>query len=157
MENIRNYLVSVIAVAVLGSIAMRLLGKKGMYSHLIKLISGILLAVVVVSPIVHMDFSSINSLPLDINDQADVLVTQGTAMAIEEERSFIKAGLEAYILDKAAACNIDITVDVMLSDANPPVPVSVQLHGAVSPYAKSRMTQYMTEVLSIPEENQLWN
>ena len=68
----------------------------------------------------------------------------------------IKQKSEAYILDKAAAMGLELTARVGLSSDDPPVPVCVEITGAVSPYMKLRLEEMILEGLNIAKENQVW-
>jgi hypothetical protein len=59
-------------------------------------------------------------------------------------------------LDKAQALNTALEVEVTLSDDEIPIPVKVRLSGKVSPYAKGRLQQIISEELGIERENQIW-
>ena len=77
-------------------------------------------------------------------------------MADDALRQIIKTETEAYILDKAAQFDLQLDVQVALTDDVMPVPESVQLTGSVSPYVKSRLQILISNDLGIPKEQQLW-
>lgn len=156
MQNFSEYVTQLIPVAILGMVSVGLVGEKSLHGQLIKLISGVLLALTVIAPIVKVDFTPLELLPSEIMADADVITDDGAAMAYAAEEILIKSKIESYILDKAADCSIDITVDVTLSEGMPPVPTTVHISGNASPYARSKMTHFLSEELSIPEENQIW-
>ena len=68
----------------------------------------------------------------------------------------IKAQTEAYILDKAAALEVTLLVEVEMSDEPIPVPCGVRLAGDVSPHAKNKLSGIITEDLGIEKERQQW-
>ena len=59
-------------------------------------------------------------------------------------------------MDKAAAMGLELTARVGLSSDDPPVPVCVEITGAVSPYMKLRLEEMILEGLNIAKENQVW-
>ena len=59
-------------------------------------------------------------------------------------------------MDKAAALGIRVSVEVILADGDLPVPEQVLIKGAVSPYAKQKLTRMLSEDLGIAEEDQTW-
>jgi hypothetical protein len=68
----------------------------------------------------------------------------------------IKSKTEAYILNEARKMELDITVEVELSDADPPAPCRVFIKGTASPYKKTVLGRYISDNLGIPQENQQW-
>jgi hypothetical protein len=52
--------------------------------------------------------------------------------------------------------NIDLAVEVVLSEDEIPIPVAVSLAGNVAPYAKSLLSEAISKDLNIPKENQTW-
>lgn len=77
-------------------------------------------------------------------------------MASEELRTIIKSRVEAYILDKAESYGAKLKVEVMLSEDQVPVPMSVRITGSISPYGKKMVTQLIREDLGIASEEQVW-
>ena len=63
---------------------------------------------------------------------------------------------EAYILEIAGQLSASVTVEVSVGGDSIPVPQSVRLDGAVTPYAKSRLQTIISEELGISKENQIW-
>ena len=82
------------------------------------------------------------------------MAAEGTALAADAKADIITAQVEAYILDKAALYQAPVTVDVTLDEEG--TPVSVRLSGAVSPYAKTRLSEMMETDLGIKKEAQQW-
>lgn len=68
----------------------------------------------------------------------------------------IIAGTEAYILEKTKAMNVDLNVEVELSEDEVPMPAGVKLIGKVAPYAKSVLSDMIERDLNIPKECQIW-
>ena len=156
MGEIRGYLISVTAAAILCAVASTLLGKKGTIGTIGKLLCGIFLAITVVSPLTRVQLRSGYELWDDLSADAAAAVASGEAAAYDELRAGIKARTEAYILDKAAFYAAELSVEVTLSDEDPPIPCAVRLTGSVSPYAKQRLQQDISEELGIPKEAQIW-
>ena len=88
---------------------------------------------------------------------AGTAVAAGKEMASEQVNAIITDRVSAYILDKAELLGVRLRVNVILTDANPPVPEQVHLSGNISPYAKTQLMQYISEQLGIPEEAQRWS
>lgn len=77
--------------------------------------------------------------------------TAATALA-----ESISQGTEAYILEKAKGMNVELAVEVELSDDEIPVPVAVSLTGQVAPYVKTVLSDTISQDLNIPKEKQIW-
>lgn len=156
MDGIRQYLLSVTAAAILCAIVKALTDKKGAPTTLIKLISGIFLAITVFAPLTNIDLSNLTDYMKSFTVDADTAAAVGTDYAREETAAIIKAQTEAYILDKASSLGADLQVSVTLSDDTLPVPCAVVITGGIAPYAKERLTRYITDDLNIPEAQQTW-
>ena len=156
MEAIRQYLLSVVAAAIICGVTTNLLGKKGTFGAVLKLLTGLFLAITVVSPLTKIQLIDFYEYADNLSIESGALTQQGQTMANEELRAIIKSRTEAYILDKAASMGSDLRVEVKLSDSDPPQPASVTIEGAVSPYAKQRLKELIANELGIPEENQVW-
>ncbi len=125
---------------------------EGNQKKLLQLLSGVLLTLAVLRPVVHFDWSSL-SMKAYLPTGED-LAAQGQAMTADAAGAIIKSRTEAYILDKAAALDADLEVRVELDDEH--IPVQVTLDGSISPYARTRLSKTLEEDLGIPKERQQW-
>ena len=73
-----------------------------------------------------------------------------------ETREIITDKTCAYILDKAETLRAQLTVQVILSDEELPVPERIYLTGQASPYARSMLQRLIEEELGVPKERQIW-
>jgi len=156
MEGLKAYLISVTAASIICGIVNALAGKRGAVSSVLKLLTGLFLALTVIRPVIRLSLSEIELYLDSISTKADAAVADGEIVASRELASIIKAETEAYILDKAASLGVDLQVDVILSDNAPPLPVEVLLIGAASPYAKAQLSAMIADELGIPKEAQRW-
>ncbi len=156
MDSIRQYLLTITSAAILSGIITAFFSKKSSYSAVIKLLTGIFMAIAVISPWINLHFSDLSEYIAGISADGRDLSSQGENIASKEYRAIIKSQSEAYILDKAAFMGVDLTVEITLCDSDPPVPQSVTIKGAVSPYAKAKLQDYISSQLGIPKENQIW-
>lgn len=156
MEGIRQYLLSIVAAALISTLAISLIGKKGLYSAIVKLLAGLYLSITVISPWTKLQFADLsaylNGLELDATD----VIAEGEYMASEAVSSIIIKHVEAYILDKASALDLQIEVEITLTDADPPSIHTVIIKGSASPYAKQQLQQIIAEDIGVPKENQSW-
>lgn len=156
MDSIRSYLLSVVAAAVICGIVTRLLGEKGTQGAVAKLLTGIFLALTVISPLAKVKLDRLTDLTESYRVDGFTAAAAGEEMTREALAQSIKAQSEAYILDKATALEVTLAVEVTLTDEDIPVPCEVRLSGQVSPYAKNKLAGIIAEDLGIGKECQTW-
>lgn len=156
MEKIGGYILSIVAAAALCALSGALLEENTAVGKLGKQIAGLLLTVTVISPLTNVHFRDIGQYLEDLDLEAEAYADYGEESAGEEMGTIIKSRVEAYILDKASAMDLDIAVGVELGE-NDMAPYAVTVNGAVSPYAKEVLAGYMESNLGIARENQQWN
>ena len=153
----KQYLLSIVAAAMLCSIVTAFMKKDSFLSTALKLISGIFMLLVLISPITDINIGS----PIKIIDDLSLEANQITSAAAKSSRdslcTIIKERTQTYILDKATANGVSLSVEVALSDADIPEPVSVSLSGNISPYKKKILSQIIENDLGITAEAQTWN
>lgn len=156
MTWVRQYILSVVAAAIICAIVKALMEDKSTPSVVVKMLAGVLMAMTVVAPFVKMDIGDITDYINSFHTNADVAVQTGIAYSAEEMGVIIKDKTQAYILDKAQTLGAEVEAEVLLSDETPPIPCAVTVKGHVSPYVKQRLSQYIIDELGIAEENQTW-
>lgn len=156
MEGVREYLLGVIAAAILCSILSQLAGKEGFLGAVMKLLCGIFMVLALVAPITKIRISP-NKIFSGISLQANAITASAAESSRESMAAIIKEQTQAYILDKANSQGVNLSVEVMLSDAEIPEPIGVKLSGNVSPYAKKILSQAIENDLGIATEAQIWN
>ena len=156
MESLGKYILSVSSAAFLFAIVRSLIGEKSATAALIKLIGGLFLTFTVISPVKDIKMDAFFDLPFDFSAQASAVVAQGQELKEDHLQDIIKQQSEAYILDKALSYQTVLDVDVTLSEGETPVPSAVQLKGAISPYAKHMLQQWLCNDMGISKENQQW-
>lgn len=157
MEKLSGYILSVVSAAVITGILNSFLDQKSAQAALIRLMGGLLLCFVVISPAARLDFSRVEEFFEEYSLMGEAAAASGDNLAREELESIIKAEVEAYILDKAAQYQGTLSVEVTLSTDGMAVPVGVKLQGDISPYGKIQLQQMMETDLGIAKENQVWN
>lgn len=156
IESIKDYLLAIFAAAILCAIMTRLMGDKGTHGAIAKLIAGLFLAFTVIHPVASLDLSGFSDWTGDFSDAGAEAAAAGESQMKKAIASGIKSRSEAYILGKAKALNVELKVEVTLSDDDIPVPCDISLSGKVSPYAKARLQAIITEDLGIEKERQTW-
>ncbi len=156
MENIKAYIMSIVAAAIICGVTRGLLNEKTTIGQAGRLLSGILMAITILSPLTTISFRNITDYFEGISVEADKYVDDGKTAAKDSIAGIIKSQVEAYILDKANRMGLEISVEVELDASNNAVPCGVTVTGKLSPYAKEVMSTYMEENLGIAKENQRW-
>ncbi len=153
MEAVREYIISLTAASILCGAAITIAGKKGSAAAITKLLCGILLTTILVKPILNFQLADISEYVEGLSQEGQILTDMGESAAAGEMDGIIKSKTEAYILDKAAAWNVTLDVEVELENQ---IPVFVHLQGAASPFARAQLSAWISENIGIPTEGQQW-
>ena len=156
MNSVREYLLSIIAAAMVCSIVNTLIPKDCAQRSAIRMICGLFLAITAVSPLANFSLDNIQGYWSNIQMESDQIIDYGESEANNAYRDIIKDKTEAYILDKASYMGLTIEVEVTLSDTVPSSPYSVEITGAISPHSKTKLQEIIVNDLAIPEERQKW-
>ena len=154
---IRNYVFSIILASVIAGIVLTVVKTNSSYGFFIKLLSGLFVALTVITPWKNIHLTDISSYidhwEIDASGDVDV----GVNAYQEALRASITNRTEAYILEKASSMGMQLSASVAISDDHPPVPVSIEISGNVSPYNKAILKKMIADDLGIPEDAQNWN
>lgn len=155
MESVKQYVISVTAAAIVCGVLNTMLKKGGMHA-LVKLLCGFILAFTFLNPIGKLELMSLpdNSKP-EYPSGSD-MAQEGELYARNSMAEIIKEQTRAYILDKANELDLNLDVEVYLSEGAIPIPESVRITGQLSEYARQKMEAYLEKDLGIPKENQIW-
>lgn len=156
MDGIKTYLLGVMGAAVICGIVICMIGEKGTQGAMTKLIAGLFLAFTVIRPVANIRLDGLSDFTAAYSAAGEQAAAAGENLTKDALAASIKAQTEAYILDKAAALQVELEVDVTLSDGDIPTPSAVLLSGKVSPYAKARLQKMITDDLGIDKERQTW-
>lgn len=144
-----DYLMRLICAAILCAVIRTIAGEG---QGLRRLICGIFLAMTVLS--VPLD-AVLPELNLDsIAREAENAVRDGTEQADSARETIIIEAFEAYIWNKAAGVDPDLSVRVELAADH--TPERVILTGTAAPGEQERLTQELVRELGIGEENVIW-
>ena len=153
MEDLRQYILSVTAAAMLCGAALSL-SPEGSAKELLRLLGGMALAVCLLRPLVGGTFRI--ELPGVDPGLGEQIAAEGEKEAQKALADIIKSETEASILDKAAALEASVEVEVTLDQGSPPLPQTVVIRGGVSPYARGRLESILSSELGITKEHQQW-
>lgn len=156
VENMKAYILSIVTAAIICGIARGILDEKSTAGKMSILLSGLLMAITLISPLKDISFRDVTAYFEGISSQANVYVQEGSDAALNNMRGIIKTKTEAYILDKADRMGLEIAVEVELDGSNDKVPSGVVINGDISPYYKRVLSAYIENNLGITKEHQQW-
>ena len=153
MDGARQYILSLTAAALFCVILTGIVGKKGPFSNIMGLLIGVFMAVVLIRPVLDIHIQSPERFLDELHTSAQEAVAMGLETAEEELETGIKERLTAYIQAEAQNLGCDLDVDLSLEEN---LPQQVTLMGAISPYAKSKLSAWLEKNLQILPEDQVW-
>lgn len=151
----KGYVLSIVIAAIISSISGSLLDGNKSAGRIINILSGILMTVVLLTPFKNISLISVPKHLEDITQDAKSYVEDGKSSAQYDIETIIKKRTEAYIVDKAKAMGLDISVEVHLDDNNS-IPCEVTLSGNLAPFEKGIICDFIEDKLSITKEHQQW-
>lgn len=155
MDEVRGYLISVIAVCMITVIADVLIQKSSL-RKIVRLIGGILVLLVAVKPLLSLDMGQISSYLKEFNDSYSFDTGRIKSSQNELLKEHIKQTAETYIEDKATELGGMVQAEISLSEGEYPVPVGVTLIGTLSPEQVQALSAYIVSDLGIPTTEQEW-
>ena len=156
MEAIREYLIGVIAAALLCGIVSSLIPEKSTVGSAVKLTAGFLMLLAVLRPWTSIRPEGLFRWAEDISADCSGIVAEGEAMGMESYRESIIRQLEAYILKEAEAYDCHLDVEISLSTDAIPVPSEIRFFGEVSPFARQALKHSLSEKLGLSREDLIW-
>jgi len=153
MEGLQQYALTVVTGAVICSVLLCLISDSS-HEQRIRLLCGIYLGILVLKPLVGQNWNFPQIIPQISCTDAGNQAALGEEMARDAAAEIISGRLEAYILDKAAGADADLTVTVILGENQ--LPDAVQLRGQVTDQVREELTGILESDLGIPKENQRW-
>lgn len=156
MREIGSYLIHITSAALVCGVVIRLLRGGQMISMIGKLLCGLFLAYTIIKPIPELQSLKLREFSDNFNREAMKAVEWGASRTREVLSESIISKTQAYIMEKAKAMDVDLAVEVELSDDDVPIPVSVSLTGNIAPYAKTVLSEQISNELNIPKEKQKW-
>lgn len=155
MEDLRQYILSLIGAALICCVAKNLVGASGKSKEVIHIVCGIFMAITALSPIVKIEIPDLSSYVQPVFSTATEISHDAAESAKEDRADIIKEQTRAYILEKANSRNMDVDVEVTLDEENL-IPSSITIIGSISPYDKAVLSDYIQKTFDIPEVQQRW-
>lgn len=147
----KAYLMSIIAAAFLVAL-LKALGGTGTGQGMLRLVGGILLTLTVFRPLEVLELK----LPQTehFRSDAQAAVSDGLEQAESMRNACITEGVQAYILNKAAAAGLDAQILVEVGEEG--YPESVTVRATASPLQRQELTGVIVRELGIDKEAVIW-
>lgn len=156
MSALGQYVYTVIIGALLISILLSFISDKGAISSSIKIVAGVFIAFIVISPVAKI---RLNNMDIDLSfleNDASLIIAAARNETKENISKVISERIDAYILDRASSMGAKVTTEITFQHDDEYHPESITISGAVSPYVKNRLSTIIADDLGIPEERQIW-
>lgn len=151
MSGLREWLLGLLAAAMLGMVCQGLSGED---SPVLRLTTGLVLLLVLCSPVVSFDLGDVSQLLAETRAEAEA-ITADTDAALAAR---ISEQTEAYILDKAAEMGLALSAEVTVAEGEYyPYPAAVALTGRTTTAQRADINRWIREDLAIAEEDITWN
>lgn len=154
MDALREYILSVVAAAILCSLVTALSGKNAAAGKVLKLVCGLFLTFTLIRPIAKIELTDFTRITNSLEADAALAVGAGEDYYEESLAAVIQARTQSYILDKAQTLGAELQVQVHLNEHH--IPDEVVLTGSVSPYTKGKLQSILVSELGIAKERQIW-
>lgn len=154
MNAVRTYLVSVVAacmIAAIGSVFVR----NHMSARVLRLISGVLILLVAVSPLLKIRSRDISEF-FSAEGISDFSAETENIKVQEALAEQIRKSAEKHIESIASGMGMTVQARVTVSREKIPKPVSVELVCTAEPGKVKELSDYIATGLGIPAEKQEW-
>lgn len=157
-QAVRDYLLGVVATALLAGVLLTLT-PKGAVHRALTFLCGLAIILAALGPIARLDFEAMaQSLA---RTQVGAAASAGEIQADNEAliSAIIKEQTESYIWDKAGALGLSLSrveAEIQTGGAYP-YPYSVRISGTWTPEARDRLRRLVEQELAIPAARQEWH
>lgn len=155
MQGLREYLLSVVAVCMICAVASVML-KNQMLAKVLRLVSGILVLLVVITPLLKIDLQDISEnmrRSLSADSQSFDVIRSNAEIQLAEQ---VKTATEKHIEEIASRYGMSLQARVKVDDSQLPTPIEVELIGVPDPDTVGAFTDYIVQNIGILKENQHW-
>lgn len=150
MDTVRSYLLSIVAVCMVVAVA-GVFVRSEMMARNLRLISGVLILLVVLQPLLKIDWNEIAK-----TIQGGVS-TENLEFNVQEQLALqVKKSTEAYIEEYASAQGALLQAEVEVSGDTVPTPTKITLTGSVTLEQLSTLSDYIETALGIGKNAQIW-
>ncbi len=155
MNAIAKYMMTLVCGGIFVSIILSIGGNSGAGEKIRKMLCGMFMALIAISPLRWVDFTDLEYPLKDYTAMAQSASDAGFTQAKDTMIGIISERSAAYILDKAEAMGVTVDVDVRV-DPETFQPVFATVTGSVSPYEKELLSGFLRDDLLIERIAQQW-
>ena len=156
MDGVLKYILQIVSAVILCAVVKTILPDSNVPGKLLRVISGVFITFTVLSPVLELRLDNYSDLISDLSLSASQLTDDGQKMAHNAMAEIIIDNTQEYILNEADKMNLDIDVEILTNESNPPAPYAVIIRGNISPYYKTQLGDIIENQLGISEENTQW-
>lgn len=133
----------------------RVFVKNQMISKVLRLISGILILLVAVSPLLKLKSKDISSIFDEIGTE-QFSPEEAEKCAREALAAQVRKSTEQQIETVAEKFGCDVKAHVEVSSEKIPQLLSVEIVGTAAPENMEELSEYLTQILGVPPGDQVW-
>lgn len=156
MSTLAEYLISVTGAAIVCSGVCSLLDKSSSTYAVVRMISGIFIAIVMIQPILSLEFEPPWQMASNISIEGSSIASEAYESSQMQIKQTIEENTITYIQNKLNSMQCTLRIDLSFQQEYPYTPIEIQLTGAVSPYTKSYLSGWLEDTIGISTEAQTW-
>lgn len=154
MDGVKNYLIAVCSAAILSAILKQLIGKSKMSSATVNLLSGLFVAICIISPWKDFSLQDLEIYNPLHTQSGQSYVETGKRITQNQIDAIITEKVESYILEKTDQLHLQVEVRVELAEDG--VPFKSIVSGKLSPEEKKTLSAFLEKEIGIQKEMQIW-
>ena len=157
MTAIRTYLLTIVAGTILIAFTLGLV-QEGPQKKLLSFVGGLMLVLIVLSPVLQIKERHLASVLSQIRLDAEELRAGVEIQNRDIQAMIISEQCASYISDKARELGAELTVRIQMSDyGTVPYPTGVVLTGSYTQTNQARLIEMIEKEFAIPEDCQIWS
>ena len=154
MDGVKNYLIAVCSAAILSAILKQLIGKSKMSSVTVNLLSGLFVAICIISPWKDFSLQDLEIYNPLHTQSGQSYVETGKRITQNQIDAIITEKVESYILEKTNQLHLQVEVRVELAEDG--VPFKSIVSGKLSPEEKKTLSAFLEKEIGVQKEMQIW-
>ncbi len=155
MEQLRGYLVAIVAVCMICVIA-GLLVRGGLPARITRLAGGLLVLLAVAVPLLRLDLSGLTERLEEYWSVRDFDAEEYTRRTQKALREQLAHSAEKLIVEYAAELDAQVTAEVTVSTDDIPEPLTVTVTGTLDEEQLRALSAYLRDAIGIAPSRQKW-
>ena len=154
MDSVRSYLLCIVAACMIAAMG-RVFVRSNMISKVLRLTSGILILLVAAAPLLRLKSEDFPRLFEKI-DTEQFLKEDAELYAQNALSEQVRKSFERQIESVAEKFGCSVRAEVQVSSEKVPQILGVEIIGSAGPEQIADLSEYITEILGVPPEDQEW-